>query len=80
MRRFRFSAVSAGMAALALLAPLAARDARAEWPPPESATSKDMEAPANWPNDPDYAFSEGSDGHWNYYSFMPDVLTRVRPA
>ncbi len=79
MRRFRFSAVSAGMAALALLAPLAARDARAEWPPPESATSKDMADPANWPNDPDYAFSEGGDGHWNYYSFMPDVLTKVRP-
>ena len=79
MRRFRFSAVHASLTAIVLLAPLAAGDARAEWPPPESATSKEMADPANWPNDPGYAFSKSDNGAWNYYSFMPDVATNVRP-
>ncbi len=78
MRRPRFSAVSSALLALAILAPLAARDARAGWPPPESATAADMADPANWPNDPGYAFSADGDGAWNFYSFMPDVATSVR--
>jgi MYXO-CTERM domain-containing protein len=79
MRRLRFSSISAALAALAVLAPLAARDARAGWPPPESATAKDMADPANWPNDPDYAWNENTDGAWNYFSFMPSIATNVRP-
>ncbi len=44
--------------------------ASAGWPPPPNATSADMADPANWPNDPDYAYSDTSHGQWNYYSFM----------
>lgn len=45
--------------------------ASAAWPPPESATPADLADPANWPNDPDYVWTEdGSNGQWNYYSFM----------
>ncbi len=44
--------------------------ANAAWPPPLDATSEDMADPANWPNDPSYAWSEDSNGQWNYYSFM----------
>lgn len=79
MRRPRLSVVSTALFALALLAPLAARDARAGWPPPESATAQDMANPENWPNDPGYAFSENGDGAWNFYSFIPSVAKNVRP-
>jgi MYXO-CTERM domain-containing protein len=79
MRRSRFSPFSAALLALVTLAPLALSDARADWPPPESATSKDMANPMNWPNDPGYAWSEDSDGAWNYYSFIPSIATSVRP-
>ncbi|MFO0589499.1 MAG: FG-GAP-like repeat-containing protein [Polyangiaceae bacterium] len=79
MRRTRSSLVSSTLLALVILAPLAAKDARAGWPPPESATSTDMADPANWPNDPGYAYDENNDGAWNYYSFKPTVATSVRP-
>lgn len=79
MRRLRLSSLSVSLASLAILASLTAHDARAGWPPPESATAKDMADPANWPNDPDYGFTEDDEGHWNYYSFMPDVAVNVRP-
>lgn len=79
MRRLRLTSPSAALAAFAILASLAAHDARAGWPPPESATAKDMADPANWPNDPGYGFSENDEGHWNYYSFMPSVAVNVRP-
>src|SRR5262245_33165638 len=78
MRRLRLPR-SAALITLALLAPLAARDAAAGWPPPESATSKDMADPANWPNDPGYAWTDGNEGAWNFYSFMPTIATSVRP-
>ncbi len=46
-------------------------EAQGAWPPPESATPTDLADPSNWPNDPDYAWTpEGSNGQWNYYSFM----------
>jgi hypothetical protein len=41
------------------------------WPPPEDATSEDLSDASYWPDDPDYAWTpEGSNGQWNYYSFM----------
>lgn len=67
--------------ALALLAVSCAfvvRHASADWPPPEDATAIDMKDPLNWPNDPDYAWSEDSNGQWNYYSF--DGRQRERAA
>ena len=65
---------------VALVASLASTDAPAEWPPPESATSDDLADPANWPNDPGYAYcpsaspycgDNAEDGAWIYYSFIP---------
>ncbi|MEZ4314733.1 MAG: S8 family serine peptidase, partial [Polyangiaceae bacterium] len=79
MRRFRLSSLKVTLASLALLSPLAAHNAGAAWPPPETATAKDMADPVNWPNDPDYAFTDKNDGAWNYYSFMPSVAVNVRP-
>lgn len=79
MRRLRLSSLSVPLASFAILASIAAHDARAAWPPPESATAKDMADPANWPNDPDYGFTEDDEGQWNYYSFMPSVAVNVRP-
>src|SRR5512139_3854844 len=49
------------------VSPFFVHDVRAEWPPQPDA---DMSDPSNWPNDPGYAWSEDSDGQWNYYSFM----------
>ena len=52
--------------------------ARAEWPPPKTATAEDMKNPDNWPNDPDYGYATGEtsktrkDGQWELYSFLPD--------
>ena len=40
------------------------------WPPPANATAADMQTPTYWPDDPGYAYSDTSDGQWNYYSFM----------
>ena len=54
--------------------------ASAGWPPPATATPTDMANPANWPNDPGYAWSQNSDGQWNFYSFMPSAATMVRKA
>ncbi|MFO0546821.1 MAG: FG-GAP-like repeat-containing protein [Polyangiaceae bacterium] len=54
---------------------VAASHAQAAWPP---APDADMSDPANWPDDPDYAWSENSNGQWNYYSFMVDNQN-VRP-
>ncbi len=64
--------------ALALGAAILALDARAAWPPPENATAADMADPANWPNDPKYAFGEDEDGQWQYYSFIPKTAENVR--
>src|SRR5580693_556770 len=63
----------------AALGPLCPGDASAGWPPPATATAADMADPANWPNDPGYAFSDTGSGQWNFYSFMPSVATMVRP-
>jgi hypothetical protein len=67
------------LALVVLSSALMARHASADWPPPEDSTSEDMKDPLNWPNDPDYAWSEDSNGQWNYYSFMVDNAN-VRPA
>jgi MYXO-CTERM domain-containing protein len=52
--------------------------ASAGWPPPDTATPTDLANPANWPNDPGYAWSQGNDGQWNFYSFMPSIATNVK--
>jgi MYXO-CTERM domain-containing protein len=69
-------AFASALASDASAAPCAC-DACPCWPPPPSV--KDMSDPNYWPNDPDYAFSEDSDGQWNYYSFIPSVARSVRP-
>ncbi len=71
-----------GLAAAVLLVGASiATWATAGWPPEEHYTSEDMADPANWPNDPSYAYSDDSDGHWNYYSFVPEQTgpNTVRP-
>jgi hypothetical protein len=55
------------LATTLLVLPLVVSDVGAAWPPLPDA---DMSDPSNWPNDPGYAWSEDSDGQWNYYSFM----------
>ena len=64
---------------LALLGASALTDvARAEWPPPKTATAEDMKNPDNWPNDPDYGYAVGEtskirkDGQWELFSFLPE--------
>jgi MYXO-CTERM domain-containing protein len=59
--------------------PLLPGHAAAGWPPAPNATSKDLADPANWPNDPGYAYSDSSDGQWNLYSFIPSVAKNIRP-
>ncbi len=66
---------------LALGTGLVATSSPAEWPPPLDATAEDLADPANWPNDPSWAYCpspapecvDGEDkrGQWNYYSFIP---------
>ncbi len=56
---------------------LVSTDATAAWPPPESATPKDLMNPANWPNDPGYGFRDDDDGQWNFYSFMPPAASGI---
>ncbi len=73
MRRTRLSPLTALIALGVAASPLVPGDARAGWPPPKDATPKEMADPANWPNDPGYAYSEKSDGQWNFYSFIPTV-------
>ena len=58
-----------------LLGGLLATDARAGWPPTEGMTSADLADPANWPNDPDYGYSDDQSGQWNYWSFLPPQKT-----
>ena len=72
----RLSAVVVICAASSSLLP---GHASAGWPPPPTATSKDVADPTNWPNDPDYAFSDTSNGQWNLYGFMPSAAKMVRP-
>jgi MYXO-CTERM domain-containing protein len=79
MRRTRSTSLALLILIGGTTATLVATDVKADWPPPKDATSKDMADPKNWPNDPGYAFSADSDGAWNFYSFMPDVVTKVRP-
>jgi hypothetical protein len=43
-------------------------DARAAWPPDETAGPVDYKNPSNWPNDPEFA------GLWQYHSFVPDRI------
>jgi MYXO-CTERM domain-containing protein len=62
------------------LSPLLPGDASAGWPPPPNATAQDLSNPQNWPNDPGYAFSDTTDGQWNFYSFIPSIATNVRKA
>ncbi|MFT3767117.1 MAG: S8 family serine peptidase [Minicystis sp.] len=58
--------------------PLLPGHASAGWPPPPNATPATMADPANWPNDPGYAYSTTENGQWNLYSFMPSVSKNVR--
>lgn len=60
---------------LLLCAALPTPEARADWPPKPGMTAADMADPANWPNDPDYGFSDDSNGEWPLYSFIPDQQT-----
>jgi hypothetical protein len=63
-----------------------AMTARAAWPPPLEATRAEMKNPANWPNDPDYAYvasakpSERQSGQWQFYSFLPDRSPNAGPV
>jgi MYXO-CTERM domain-containing protein len=43
------------------------------WPPPDG-DSVNLKDPTNWPNDPGYA------GQWNYWSFIGNGATNVRPG
>src|SRR5260221_9475734 len=58
--------------------------ARAGWPLTEAQTSVDAANPANWPNDPGYAWKPAMNGQsaqkgqWELYSFMVDDKN-VRP-
>ncbi len=79
MRRPRFTVLPLLVTLGAAFAAVLPSDAVAGWPPPPNATSDDMADPANWPNDPGYAYSDTNDGAWNYYSFMPTVAKNVRP-
>jgi hypothetical protein len=68
--------VAAGSAALLLVA----SDAAAQWPPPASATR--LSSPTYWPNDPGYAYiapPNNNNGQWNFYSFLPQPATGIRP-
>src|SRR5215831_9044147 len=56
--------------ALALVPSLSAAN---NWPPPDG-DSVNLKDPANWPNDPGYA------GQWNYWSFIGNGATNVRPG
>jgi MYXO-CTERM domain-containing protein len=56
---------------------LVSSQADAEWPPPESATPKDLMDPKYWPNDPGYGFKPDDDGQWNFYSFMPPAAEGI---
>ena len=78
MRRIRVSPITALLVAAAA-APMLPADASASWPPPETATAADMSDPANWPNDPDYGYTENNDGQWNYYSFVPTPSGSIMP-
>ncbi|MBK9265159.1 MAG: S8 family serine peptidase [Polyangiaceae bacterium] len=56
---------------------LAGHEARASWPPPAEATSKDVADPKYWPNDPDYGASAESDGQWTHYGFLPNAAAGI---
>jgi MYXO-CTERM domain-containing protein len=73
MRRTCLSRLTALIALGVVAMPLVPGDAQAGWPPPKEATPKELADPANWPNDPGYAYSDKSDGQWNLYSFIPSV-------
>lgn len=88
LRLRRRGAALLALSSLAFVAYYAKR-AEAAWPPPLSATASDMKDPANWPNDPGYAYaaavkaSDRREGQWEMYSFIPDrspVTKQVRPA
>ncbi|TKD01804.1 FG-GAP-like repeat-containing protein [Polyangium fumosum] len=74
MRTYRPSWRGGLLAALALASALAPHAASAAWPPSPDANMAD---PANWPNDPGYAYAEDRDGQWNYYSFLPPAAPGV---
>ncbi|MDC3958096.1 FG-GAP-like repeat-containing protein [Polyangium jinanense] len=74
MRTYRPSWRGGLLAALALASALSPHPASASWPPSPDA---DMADPANWPNDPGYAFTDDHDGQWNYYSFLPPAAPGV---
>ncbi len=81
MRRVRFARLTHLLAFAAVMTPLVVHgDAVAGWPPPVTATPKDLAKPDNWPNDPGYGYSDSADGQWNFYSFMPDVAKQVRTS
>ena len=80
MRRSRSLLRLTGLAALCAAAgSFVAADAAASWPPAENATPADMVDPANWPNDPDYAYGPDNNGQWNYYSFIPEPSGSIKP-
>src|SRR5882672_747308 len=73
MRSTKIRRLTALIALGIAASPLLASHADAGWPPPMSATAKDLADPSNWPNDPGYGYSANTDGQWNLYSFMPDI-------
>ena len=80
MRSFtRLERLSALLVLGVAASPLVPGHAAAGWPPPPTATAVDVADPANWPNDPGYAWSPTSTGQWNLYGFMPSSATNVRP-
>ncbi|HRI72448.1 MAG TPA: S8 family serine peptidase, partial [Polyangium sp.] len=70
------------VAVFALVNVLASHEADAGWPPPPEATPMDVANPAYWPNDPDYGFSDQTDGQWTHYGFLPAAASGVerRPS
>jgi MYXO-CTERM domain-containing protein len=45
-------------------------------------TCEDLSKSENWPNDPDYAYSDQKEGQWNYYCFLPkqEKVGKLRAA
>jgi len=79
MHRARSASLASLLALAASAGALLPADASANWPLDETATPADVADPANWPNDPGYAYSADSDGQWNHYSFIPTPSGTVTP-
>jgi len=72
-----------GAALLGVFCFQASQSAQAAWPPAAGATATEMKDPANWPNDPMYAYRTSGaryNGQWVLYSFIPDRAADAKPV